>query len=152
MNAKAVSWVRRYGVTRLLGSLERIEGYRITRPTVYFWLSNRTLPQPHRACALVLLSRGAITLDDVLGGRERRAERVAAERAHATTAFAVGDVVELQGNRPLQELEPGVEYTVVAILTRSTAFGVFATYMLEREVGGMRIPVDNAHLLLRRVT
>ena len=88
MNAKAVRWIRSYGVARLVRGLERIEGFAITRPAVYQWLSGRSAPQARRAYALARLSRGALTLEDVFAsaGERKPSPRSPAPEAASTIA------------------------------------------------------------------
>lgn len=52
-------WVSRYGVTRLAPQLS------VTPHAIYDWVAGRRVPRPPCAAAMVKLSRGAITFDDI---------------------------------------------------------------------------------------
>jgi hypothetical protein len=69
-NSRFGSWVRSYPVSRLIVDLEVI-GLAVTRPAVYQWISGRTTPQLRRAHAMVQLSGGSISLDDVYAHRSQ---------------------------------------------------------------------------------
>ncbi len=62
-----------------------------------------------------------------------------------TTRFQVGEKVKALDST--QGMRKGAEYNVAKVETRTTAFGVFVTYMLQR---GLEYPlrIINGHLLL----
>jgi len=94
------SWVHSYTVPRLLRSLEAAEGFRLTRATVYHWVTGRSAPQPLRACALVRLSRGAVTLDDVFRHRLEVARAAArAERSSSAGGLPLAPAVQASARR-----------------------------------------------------
>lgn len=59
-------WVSARGVTHIVGDLGRI-GVPVTSHAVYNWIAGSSLPHPTRAIALVRISNGALSLDDVYG-------------------------------------------------------------------------------------
>jgi len=72
-------WLAETGVGEVVDALADDPDLRVTANAVYEWLRGRA-PRPERARALVRLSRGRITLDDIYDhvetmkvGRERRA-------------------------------------------------------------------------------
>src|SRR5947208_2597589 len=71
------SWVRDYSIARLLRDLEAVEGFAITRSAVQEWLAGRSSPALRRAHALVRLSAGALTMDDVYAHRDELARLAA---------------------------------------------------------------------------
>ena len=72
-------WLAETGVGEVVDALADDPDLRVTANAVYEWLRGRA-PRPERARALVRLSRGRITLNDIYdhvetmkAGRERRA-------------------------------------------------------------------------------
>lgn len=61
-------WVARTGVSRIVEGLSSDPETRITRGTVYQWLQGHG-PHPSRALALVSLSRGRLSLEEILKHR-----------------------------------------------------------------------------------
>ena len=59
-------WVGDVGVPRIVSALARDPDLRVTSDAVYMWLRG-VAPRPARAEALVRLSRGRLTLDDIYG-------------------------------------------------------------------------------------
>ncbi len=59
------SWVMDYGVRRLVRGLEA-HGQPVTEKAVYHWISGRHAPRGGHALAIVRLSRGRLSLEDVL--------------------------------------------------------------------------------------
>jgi hypothetical protein len=58
------AWVSRFTVTRITNELNA-RGVGVQDKTVYSWVSATRFPRPPHAVALVTMSGGAISLDDV---------------------------------------------------------------------------------------
>lgn len=83
-------WLLDYGISRIVEALDSDPDLRVTRHAVYHWIAGRRLPHPSRALALVRLSHGRLTLDDIYRrGRE-------AGRATQTLANAGGTREEVR--------------------------------------------------------
>lgn len=61
-------WVDAVTVTKVVVDL-RTEGHPVTRGSVYHWIAGRAAPTLPLAGALVRISRGCVTLDDILAHR-----------------------------------------------------------------------------------
>ena len=57
-------WIKKYNVMRLVDDMRR-GGHSLTPSAVYYWLRGSAVPRPDKACALVRLSNGALTLEDI---------------------------------------------------------------------------------------
>lgn len=65
-------WVKEVGVMEIVSTLRPDPDLRVTDKSVYSWVAGHP-PRPARAQALVDMSNGSLTLEDVYGhGRELR--------------------------------------------------------------------------------
>ena len=68
------AWVSDYGVGRLRTELACL-GQPVTQGAIYSWLSGRGTPRLPLAIAVVSISRGAVTAEDIVRHRETIAPR-----------------------------------------------------------------------------
>lgn len=64
------------------------------------------------------------------------------------TTFKTGD--RLVSKVRAQGLGIGSAYVVVGVITKSTAFGAFVSYVLQPVDGGKNVVVQNGHLVLEK--
>jgi hypothetical protein len=57
-------WIRTYTVRRLVRDLEA-EGIRLSVVAVYQWIAGRTFPRPRTAAAIVRISGGRVTFEQI---------------------------------------------------------------------------------------
>lgn len=58
-------WVDEYGASRIVAELAKDPELAVTREAVTHWLSGVAAPRPSHALALVALSQGRLTLEDI---------------------------------------------------------------------------------------
>jgi hypothetical protein len=82
------SWVRGFTVARLVSAL-RAGGHTATRAAVHHWVAGRAIPQPRaKALAIVELSRGSVSLEDIYRQRDRASPGA---ESHDAQPRAAGD-------------------------------------------------------------
>jgi len=63
---KFAAWIKGYGVSKLVAEMRKRGAYiAITHSAAYQWLRQEHEPRPKKQRALVEISGGAITLDDI---------------------------------------------------------------------------------------
>jgi hypothetical protein len=75
------SWVGSVGVTRVVIDL-RASGHPVTPGAVYHWVAGRAIPTLPLAGALVRLSEGRVSLDDILQHRREAVDAGSGGRDH----------------------------------------------------------------------
>lgn len=73
------SWMTRYGVRRLTKTMIAA-GEPVTEMAVYNWLAGRHVPRTSSAIAIVSISRGRVSLEDIFRHRRLMARRQAPPR------------------------------------------------------------------------
>ena len=62
-------WVQAFGVRNVCEALYSY-GLPIGRETVYHWMAGRAVPNPRKAMALIKISEGKLTFDDIYGQKD----------------------------------------------------------------------------------
>ena len=109
-------WVHTYGVDRLVRDLTR-RGRQVHPTAVYHWVSGRRAPRVEQAAAMLVLSRGQLTIFDII--RRRRYQNQQALHGEPVTTrpadpsdrpapAAAGPSAETRAVFPLQSSGAGV--------------------------------------------